>query len=136
MARTWAFVIPRGDWVDSYSTTNGKIILGMRLAALFVAFILGLIIGILVLSVLGRLPEKVPWTVIQSLLELLGWFIAGILGLGVAQFVSKRMTADAEIVKAESNAKIAEAIAPGTVTTTTSVSSAPAGTAPTQPTIP
>lgn len=124
----WSLVVPRGDWIDSYSTTNGKIILGMRLAALFVAFTLGLIIGILTLSAFGKLPKDVPWEVIQSLLEMLGWFIAGLLSLGLAQFVSKRWTTDPSIVTAESNARIAEAIAPGTVSTTTTVSSSPART--------
>ena len=122
---SWSLAVPRGDWVSDYPSTNGKIILGMRLAWVFVAFDLSLVVAILVLAKQGQLPKDTPWDVITTILELSGWFIAGLMGLGIAQFVGKRATTDAVVVKAVSDAKIAEANTPGTVTTTSTVTATP-----------
>ena len=109
--RTWSIVIPQGDWVDTYPTTNGRIIQGIRLAFLFVLFVLALIVAILLVAFYGPADklEKVPWAVIERLLQLLGWLIFGLIGVAAAQFVGKRATTNPEAVKAISNAKIAEA---------------------------
>lgn len=113
----WSLVVPRGDWVENYATTNGKIILGMRLAFLFVVFNLGLVVYVIVWGV-----KDIP-DIVDSILQILAWFIAGLLSLGVAQYIGKRQTTDPAVVTALSNAKIAEAVAPGSVSTTTTVSS-------------
>lgn len=107
----WGVVIPQGEWVDTYPTTNGRIIQGIRLAFLFVAFILALIVFILAVGVLGPAEKlaKIPWDAIDGFLQLLGWFIVGLLGVAAAQFVGKRATADPKMTKAISDAKIAEA---------------------------
>ena len=109
--RTWSIVIPQGDWVDTYPTTNGRIIQGIRLAFLFVAFVLTLITIILVVAFYGPADklEKVPWDVIDGFLQLLGWVIFGLVGVAAAQFVGKRSTTNPAAVKAISDAKIAEA---------------------------
>ena len=110
MSPTWGVVIPTGAWVDTYPTTNGRIIQGIRLAFMFVAFVLLLIVVILVVAFFGP-AEKiklVPWDVIDGFLQLLGWFIVGLLGVAAAQFVGKRMTTNPETVKAVSDAKVTE----------------------------
>lgn len=111
MSPVWGVVIPQGDWVDTYPTTNGRIIQGIRLAFLFVAFVLTLIVFILAVGVLGPSDKlaKIPWDVIDGFLQLLGWFIVGLMGVAAAQFVGKRATADPKTIKAISDAKIAEA---------------------------
>lgn len=106
----WALVIPRGDWLETYPTTNGRIIQGLRLAFLFVAFVLALIVVILAVAFFGPADKLklVPWDVIDGFLQLLGWMIFGLTGVAAAQFVGKRMTTNPETVKAVSDAKIAE----------------------------
>lgn len=107
----WALVIPRGEWLDTYPSTNGRIIQGLRLAFLFVVFVLVLIVVILVWAVFGP-AEKikvVPWDVVTGLLELLAWMIFGLIGVAAAQFVGKRATTNPETLKAVTEAKIATA---------------------------
>lgn len=107
----WGIVIPSGAWVDTYPTTNGRIIQGIRLAFLFVAFVLGLIAVILVVAFFGPAEKLklVPWDVIDGFLQLLGWFIVGLLGVAAAQFIGKRATTNPETVRAVTEAKIAAA---------------------------
>lgn len=106
----WTLVIPRGDWLETYPTTNGRIIQGLRLAFLFVSFVLTLIVIILLVAFCGPADklEKVPWDVIDGFLQLLAWLIFALIGVAAAQFVGKRLTTKPEIVKAVSDAKIAE----------------------------
>lgn len=111
MSTVWGVVIPQGDWVDTYPTTNGRIIQGIRLAFLFVLFVLGLITLVVGVAFFGP-AEKiklVPWDVVDGFLQLLGWFIVGLMGVAAAQFIGKRATTSPETVKAVSDAKIAEA---------------------------
>lgn len=117
----WAIVIPRGDWVDTYPTTNGRIIQGIRLAALFVWFVLAIILVILLVAFFGP-SEKiklVPWDVIDGFLQLLGWFIVGMMGVAAAQFGLKRATTNPETVKAVSDAKVMEMTTEHAIATTT-----------------
>lgn len=107
----WALVIPRGEWVDTYPSTNGRIIQGIRLAFVYVLFVLGLITLLVGVAFFGP-SEKirlVPWDVVDGFLQLLGWFIIGLLGVAAAQFIGKRATTNPETVKAVTEAKIATA---------------------------
>lgn len=107
----FGLVIPRGEWLETYPTTNGRIIQGIRLAFLFVAFVLLLIVATLAMAFVGPAErlKLVPWEVIEGLLQLLGWFIIGLLGVAAAQFIGKRATTNPETVKAVTEAKIATA---------------------------
>lgn len=107
----WTLVIPRGDWLETYPTTNGRIIQGLRLAFLFVSFVLGLIVLILAVAFLGPAEKLklVPWDVIDNFLQLLAWMIFGLIGVAAAQFVGKRATTNPETLKAVTEAKIATA---------------------------
>lgn len=107
----WALVIPRGEWLETYPTTNGRIIQGLRLAFLFVAFVLALIVVILLVAFFGDASKLklVPWDVIDGFLQLLGWLIIGLLGVAAAQFIGKRATTNPETVKAVTEAKLATA---------------------------
>lgn len=107
----WALVIPRGEWLESYPTTNGRIIQGLRLAFGFVAFVLLLIVFILLVAVFGPADKLklVPWDTIDGFLQLLAWLIIGLVTAATAQFIGKRATTNPETVKAVTEAKIATA---------------------------
>lgn len=107
----WALVIPRGDWLETYPTTNGRIIQGLRLAFGFVAFVLALIVVMIAVALFGPADrlKAVPWEIIDGFLQLLAWLIFGMIGVAAAQFVGKRATTNPETLKAVTEAKIAAA---------------------------
>lgn len=94
-----SIIVPRGDWIETYPTTNGKIVLGMRLAVAYIGFCMLLVIGLLLAAMrTAPQPVAVPEAAI-TIIEILGWFIGGIMGLAVGQFIGKRKTANPEIMK-------------------------------------
>lgn len=103
-----SWIVPRGDWIESYPSTNGKIILGIRLAWLYVVAILVTIIVLLIWQIkTGEKPIPVP-EMVGTLFSALGFFIAGVMGISVAQFGVKRATTTPEIVQATSDAAVAK----------------------------
>lgn len=123
-------IIPQGSWIDTYSTTNGRIIQGLRLAAIYFLFVLGLIAWIIATAIFGPAEKlkMVPWDIVDGFLQLLLYLIGILAVAGAAQYVGKRATSDPLVVKALSDAKMAEAVVPGSVSTTTTVSSSTAPT--------
>jgi len=120
----YSFVVPQGPWVETYPTTNGRIIVAIRLAVAYV------IQGFLLIDVRAFRTFELPgWAI--DIYYALGVFIAAMAAFSLGQFWVKRGTADEKLIKATSDAKAAEIAAatgtyPATAATVISQPSAPA----------
>lgn len=103
----WMWIlVPRGDWVATYPSTNGRLVVGIRIAQHYVYVTMGIVVARCFF--VFELPE---WAI--SFMEMVGWFIGGaVLTTGVAQFIGKRATAKADLQPTISETVTAEGATP------------------------
>lgn len=83
----FAWVVPRGEWIAEWPSTNAKIVFGMRLTFAYIVLLLLVAIG----DSLTFVPLAITDEAIQ-VFEIIAWLLAALLALGVGQYVSKRAT--------------------------------------------
>lgn len=96
-----AWVVPRGDWVSEYPSTNGRIIVGIRLSYLYVLAMLACAIADSFLPAKFALTEQA-----LTAFEITGWFLGAMLAISAGQYVGKRGTAKPEVIAAEAEASV------------------------------